>query len=183
MRKGPRRLNGRGIPSLASFGQPRARQREARWSALKPSEHPAILPHDRPRAVPNGPLHFRNRVWPTGRPALRMTPKTRVFGTRHARMRNLRSVLAPFQHRDTGPSDAPMRDRRAPCEGPPVNSSTTQTELVDQRQIARVVLALEVIKQAAALRDESKQTTAGKVILLVVLEVLRQVLDALGKGC
>ena len=45
--------------SLASFlGQPRARQREARIDPARwPHEHPAILPHDRPWAVSNGPLH------------------------------------------------------------------------------------------------------------------------------
>ncbi|CCV03230.1 hypothetical protein MESS2_1030087 [Mesorhizobium metallidurans STM 2683] len=66
-------------------------------------------------------------------------------------------------------------------ESPPANSSTAQTELLDQRLIARVILALEIIKQAAALGDESEQTTAGMVILLVVLEMIGQVLDALGK--
>src|SRR5690242_1807931 len=54
-----------------------------------------------------------------------------------------------------------------------------QAELFDQGRIAGLVLALEVVKQAAALGNQSEQATAGMVILFVVLEVLGQVLDAL----
>src|SRR5690606_18834120 len=66
-------------------------------------------------------------------------------------------------------------------EGPPVERSATQFELLDQRLVARLVLALEIVKQAAALRHQSKQATARMVVLLVALEVLGQVLDALRK--
>src|SRR5688572_28064087 len=82
-----------------------------------------------------------------------------------------------------GPADA------GPCERPAEPFGTAgqtclaaQTELADQRRVAAFILALEIVKQAAALGDESKQTTAGMVVLLVVLEVLGQVLDALGKN-
>src|SRR5690606_21102468 len=56
-----------------------------------------------------------------------------------------------------------------------------QAELLDQGLIATLVLALQVVEQAAALRNQSEQTTTGMVVLLVVLEVLGQVADALGK--
>src|SRR6185312_5554271 len=66
-------------------------------------------------------------------------------------------------------------------KSPPVNQLATQAEFLDQRLVARAVLAIEIIEQAAALGDESQKTTAGMVILFVVLEMVRQVLDAFGK--
>src|SRR5690606_19706813 len=59
--------------------------------------------------------------------------------------------------------------------------SATQFELFDQRLVARLVLALEVVKEAAALGNQGEQATAGMIILLVALEVLGQVLDTLRK--
>ncbi len=112
-------------PSLASFlGQPRARQREARVNPARwPREHPAILPHDRPWAVPNGPLHARNRVGqsvPTGlahdsenhgfREASRANSN---FSERPLRVQGGRTALIPSLAPRTFRSDAPMRDRRA----------------------------------------------------------------------
>src|SRR5690606_1321161 len=58
-----------------------------------------------------------------------------------------------------------------------------QAELFDQRLVARFILALEVIKQAAALGDESEKTTTGVVVLLVALEVLGQIADTFREDC
>src|SRR5687767_9200393 len=81
-------------------------------------------------------------------------------------------------------SNEPVRkcNRRASRGNPPIKSLAAQAELFDQRRIAAFVLALEVIKETAALRNECQKTTAGMVVLLVVLEVLGQVLDAFGKN-
>src|SRR5690606_4776030 len=53
-----------------------------------------------------------------------------------------------------------------------------QAEFADQRLVALVVLALEVIQQPATLVDQLEQATAGMVVLLVLGEVLGQVIDA-----
>ena len=55
----------------------------------------------------------------------------------------------------------------------------TQAEALDQLLIARFVLVAEVIQQPAALAHHDDQTTALAVILLVTLQMLGQVLDAL----
>src|SRR5262245_109167 len=61
-------------------------------------------------------------------------------------------------------------------------SLSAQAELFDQRLVAAFVLALEIIKEAAALRDKCQKATTGMIVLLVVLEMLGQVLDAFGKN-
>jgi len=52
-------------------------------------------------------------------------------------------------------------------------------ELLSDRLIAAEVGALQVIEQAAALADHHQQTATGAVILLVALQMLGQVVDAL----
>lgn len=54
-----------------------------------------------------------------------------------------------------------------------------QAEAADQRQIALMVAAVEVVQQPAALTDEADQPAARAVILDVFLQVLRQVFNAL----
>ena len=55
-------------------------------------------------------------------------------------------------------------------------------QLGDQRTIANDVHLLEVVQQTAALTDHDQQTTAGVVVVLVVLQmVLVEVVDALGQ--
>lgn len=66
-----------------------------------------------------------------------------------------------------------------PFRKDPLAELATQSELLDQRLVATFVLALQIVEKAAALRDELEKTTTGMVVLLVVLEVLGQVLDAL----
>src|SRR5215510_7082239 len=58
-----------------------------------------------------------------------------------------------------------------------------QTEPVDQCLVARLFPRLQIVEEAAALRHELQETTAGVVVLLVVLEMLGQVLDALRQDC
>src|SRR5262245_24618421 len=48
-------------------------------------------------------------------------------------------------------------------------------EALDQRLVARLVLALDIVEQAAALADHLQQATAGVVVRLVGLKVLGQV--------
>src|SRR5690554_2906527 len=76
----------------------------------------------------------------------------------------------------------PKAKRRLPFLEPPFAKLLfPQTQLLDQRVVPRQVLLLEVGEQAAALVDHHQQATAGMVILVVVLEVLGQVADALRK--
>src|SRR5690606_15758986 len=56
-----------------------------------------------------------------------------------------------------------------------------QTQLLDQGVVALHVLALEIIKQRTALVDHGQQAAARMVVLVVLLEVLGQVADPLGK--
>ena len=59
--------------------------------------------------------------------------------------------------------------------------SPAQAERVDQLAVAVEVLALQVIEQRAALADHLQQATPAVVVLVVVLQVLGQVRDALGQ--
>ncbi len=62
-----------------------------------------------------------------------------------------------------------------------VKPLSAQAEFSNQRLVAFSVLAIQVIKETPALRDELQQTTTGMIVLLVVLEMFGQVLDAFGK--
>src|SRR5215216_3368891 len=53
-----------------------------------------------------------------------------------------------------------------------------QAELLDQGPVARVILALEVSKMAAALPDQLEQPAPRAVVLLVDLDVLDELVDA-----
>src|SRR4051812_35072348 len=61
------------------------------------------------------------------------------------------------------------------------NGLLTDAERVDETAIPVERLLLQVVQQAAALADQLEQTPARVVILRVVLEVLGQVVDALGQ--
>src|SRR3954454_14500504 len=63
--------------------------------------------------------------------------------------------------------------------GPWPSVSPTQAEPLDQRAVARDVGALQVLQQPTALTDEDQQTPPAVVVVLVLLEVLGEVLDAL----
>src|SRR5690606_34609043 len=65
--------------------------------------------------------------------------------------------------------------------GPRADScdSAAQAEALDERAVAGDVDVLEVAEEATALTDEQQQATTGVVVVLVRLEVLREVLDAL----
>jgi hypothetical protein len=56
-----------------------------------------------------------------------------------------------------------------------------QTEAGNQGTVGIDVLALQVVQQLAALADQAQQTTTGVVILLVLLEVRGQIVDAGGQ--
>ena len=51
------------------------------------------------------------------------------------------------------------------------------TQLVDQPFVARKIARMQVIKQPTTLADQSQQTTARVMILLVRREVLGQLVD------
>src|SRR3954462_10129023 len=63
--------------------------------------------------------------------------------------------------------------------GPWPSVSPAQAEPLDQRAVTRDVGALQVLQQPAALTDEDQQTPTAVVVVLVGLEVLGEVLDAL----
>src|SRR5262245_48251821 len=57
----------------------------------------------------------------------------------------------------------------------------TKSEPLDQGLVALDVDPLQIIELPAALAHQLEEATAGVVILLMSLEVLRELLDALGK--
>ena len=59
--------------------------------------------------------------------------------------------------------------------------TAADAEALDQRTEALDVLLGQVLQQAATLADQDQQTTTGVVVVLVRLEVLGQVRDALGE--
>src|SRR5690606_11378139 len=71
--------------------------------------------------------------------------------------------------------------RSGPRGAAPSQFLLTQTQLLDQRVVARHILLLEVGEQATALVDHHQQTAARVVVLVVILEVLGQVADPFGK--
>src|SRR5581483_4886685 len=58
---------------------------------------------------------------------------------------------------------------------------TAQAETRDDVLVARVVLLLEIVEQAATLPDHDQQSAARMEILLVALKMLGQILDALAQ--
>ena len=58
-------------------------------------------------------------------------------------------------------------------------SLPTETELRDERSVPLDVVALQVVQEATTATDEHEQPTARVVVLLVDLQVLREVVDAL----
>src|SRR5690349_18968438 len=64
---------------------------------------------------------------------------------------------------------------------PPRQVSPAQTEALDQRAVAVDVHLGQVVQQTAATADHQQKTTAGVVVVLVLLEVLREVGDALAQ--
>jgi hypothetical protein len=54
-----------------------------------------------------------------------------------------------------------------------------QLELFRDRLVPARVRAMEIIQQAAALADHHEQSTAGTMVLLVLLQVLGEVVDPL----
>ena len=59
----------------------------------------------------------------------------------------------------------------------------TQTESLNDSTIALDVAVFEIVEQGAALTDEDGQRTCGVMILVVALQVLGQMLDAIGEQC
>src|SRR5436190_9515536 len=75
----------------------------------------------------------------------------------------------------------PDAKRRPSQEPPSAKLLLPETQLLDQAVVALDVLRLEVREQAAALVDHRQQAAARMVVLVVLLEVLGQVADALGE--
>ena len=57
----------------------------------------------------------------------------------------------------------------------------TQTKLCDNRTITLNIRLVEVAEQTTAMADHLQQTATGMMILLVLLEVLRQIVDTCGE--
>jgi hypothetical protein len=55
----------------------------------------------------------------------------------------------------------------------------TQLQLLGDRLVAIHVSGLEIIQEATALADHHQQSTAGAMVLNILLEVLGKVVDAL----
>src|SRR5919202_5365644 len=63
-----------------------------------------------------------------------------------------------------------------------LGSSLAKAELRDEGGVALAVGLAEIIQQGAALVDEHQEAAAGMVVLRVRLEMLGEVLDALGEN-
>src|SRR5215204_6305798 len=77
----------------------------------------------------------------------------------------------------------PSRAARSRLRAVKPSSLAANAELLDQRAVARLVLALDVVEERAALGDHLQEATPGMVVLGVGLEVLGQVVDAFGQDC
>src|SRR5215213_8714340 len=78
----------------------------------------------------------------------------------------------------------PSQTARSRAPGGKANRAlAADAELLDQRAVARLVLALDVVEERAALGDHLQEATPGMVVLGVGLEVLGQVVDAFGQDC
>src|SRR5262245_9613590 len=73
------------------------------------------------------------------------------------------------------------RTHRAQC--PARNNSSAYAELLDQIFVARFICTTQVIEQLTALADKLEQPTTGMIILDVILEMLGEIVDALGQDC
>ena len=76
-----------------------------------------------------------------------------------------------------------MHNRRAFLFGRPAGGSSlaAQAELFDQRLVARLVLLLQIVEEAATQGHHLQKAATGMVILHVALEVLGEIGDALGE--
>jgi hypothetical protein len=63
----------------------------------------------------------------------------------------------------------------------PENRLSTQAKLGDDGSVTLDVVLLDVIEHATPATDHGQQTTAAVIVLLVRLQVAREVVDALGK--
>src|SRR5262245_33319066 len=66
-------------------------------------------------------------------------------------------------------------------ERPGAPPSPPEYELGDDRAVPLDVLASQVLQQPASATDQHQETTAAVMVLLVHLEVLREVADPLGQ--
>src|ERR1035437_4466060 len=71
--------------------------------------------------------------------------------------------------------------RGSPSHGQGTAALFAQLEILDQGTVALHVLRLQVVEQATTVADHHEQSSAGMVILLVDLEVLGEVVDALAE--
>ena len=74
---------------------------------------------------------------------------------------------------------APPEKEVAGCPRP--RSLLLEPELLDDRVVAALVVLLEIAQVCAAIGNHLEKTTAGMVILVVLLEMLRQFINAAGQ--
>ena len=60
---------------------------------------------------------------------------------------------------------------------------TPESETLDERLVTILIVRPQVLQQTTTATDQLEQTTTAVVVLLVGLEVSRQVGDALGQEC
>src|SRR5690349_6505027 len=74
-----------------------------------------------------------------------------------------------------------MREGAAPRMGNRSSRSAAEAEALDDGAVALDLRLLEVVEQPAALADEQQQATTAVVVVLVRLEVLGEVRDAVAE--
>src|SRR5689334_314415 len=93
---------------------------------------------------------------------------------------NCRPRPSPPALNERSRSRAALRNARG-LKRPARNKSPANAELLDQILVARFVRATQIIEQLAALAHHLEQSTTRVVVLDVGLEMLGEVIDALGQ--
>src|SRR5690606_22583880 len=111
----------------------------------------------------------------------------------HCPTRRTHACTSEISHTEATKTRKRPRERRRPphtWDGLPRKfcaierwSLSAQSKTLDQRAVTLDVHALEVAEQTTTLTDEQEQPTTRVVVVLVLLEVLGEVLDALRQHC
>src|SRR5689334_8791139 len=120
------------------------------------------------------------RATASGDPAMAFEPCLVTRGDPYRLLPNCRLRLSL-------PAQSSERVRRVRCtkrtgrKRPARNKSSANTELLDQVLVARFIGATQIIEELAALAHHLEQSTTRVVVLDVGLEMLGEIVDALGQ--
>jgi hypothetical protein len=90
----------------------------------------------------------------------------------------LMGTISSSEDRRADALSLPIFAQKARKDGPPCSRLLADAELPNDRLIALGIVSLEVVEQATPLADQHEQAAARAVVLLVRLEVVRQLANA-----